>query len=135
MDSPIKNLHYAIGEMAYCIANIDGKVQKEEREKFHSIIVSELKDDHDFDISDIIFQIMDKDKQDSETVFKWAVKEVNNNSHYLSPKLKSKFINVMENIAKAFPPVTKEERDMIDKFKKLILPLKGDPVYYASKVR
>ena len=45
MDTPIQNLHYAIGQLAYCIARVDGKVQKEEREKFHDIVVSELEDD------------------------------------------------------------------------------------------
>src|ERR1035437_8974428 len=124
MDSPIQNLHYAIGELAYCIARVDGKVQKEEREKFHDIVVSELKDDYDFNISDIVFQIMDKDKTDSSTTYKWAINEIKMNSHYLSPKLKTKFINVMEKIAKAYPPITNEEREILEKFRKDIAPLK-----------
>ena len=132
--TPIENLHYAIGEMAYAVASADGKVQKEEREKFHDIVVSELKDDYDFNISDIVFQIMDKDKTDSSTTYKWAINEIKMNSHYLSPKLKTKFINVMEKIAKAYPPITNEEREILEKFRKDIAPLKGDPVYYPKTV-
>lgn len=134
MNSSIQNLHYAIGELAYCIAKVDGSVQKEEREKFHDIVVSELEDDYDFNISDIVFHIMDKDKSDSQTTYKWALNEIKMNSHYLSPKLKSKFIAVMEKIANAFPPVTKEESEVLEKFKKDIAPLKGDPVYYDKKL-
>ena len=131
MDSPIQNLHYAIGELAYCIAKVDGKVQKEEFEKFHDIVWSELQDDYDFNISDIVFQIMNKDKTDSQTTYKWAINEIKINSHYLSPKIKSKFINVMEKMAEAYPPLTIEERKILENFKKDIAPLKGDPVYYA----
>lgn len=135
MDSPIQNLHYAIGELAYCIARVDGTVQKEEREKFHDIVTSELIDDYDFNISDIVFHIMDKDKSDSETTYKWAMNEIKVNSHYLSPEIKTKFINVMEKIAKAYPPVTKEESEILERFKKDIAPLKGDPVYYSKTVK
>src|ERR1043165_227359 len=109
--TPLQNLHYALGELAYAVANADGKVQKEEREKFHNIVAAEIRcKDYDFDISDIIFQVMEKDKADSETTYNWAMKQIRNNSHYLSPLLKQTFINVMEKIAEAYPPVTESEK-------------------------
>ena len=129
----IENLHYAIGELAYTIARADGNVQKEERKKFHDIVESELQDEHiAFDVSDIIFQIMDKDKTDSGTSYKWAMNEIKLNSHYLSPELKIKFINILEKVAQAFPPVTKKEQAIIDEFKKDIAGINGDPVYYEK---
>jgi uncharacterized tellurite resistance protein B-like protein len=129
--TPLENLHYAIGEMAYAVAYADGKVQKEERKKFHDIVAAELRcKDYDFDISDIIFQIMDKDKTDSETTYKWAMDQIRLNSHYLGPKLKETFIKVMEKVAKAYPPVTAGEQNIIDRFKKDISGIKGDPVFY-----
>lgn len=131
--TPLENLHYAIGELAYAIARADGKVQKEERKKFHSIVEAELRcKDYAFDISDIIFQIIDKDKSDSETTYKWAMDQIKLNSHYLSPQLKKTFIRVMEKVAKAFPPVTKGEQNLIDRFKNDIDPINGDPVYYEK---
>ena len=131
--TPLQNLHYAIGELAYTVANADGKVQKEERNKFHSIVEAELRcEDYDFDISDIIFQILDKDKQDSETTYKWAMDQIKMNSHYLSPELKETFICVMEKVAKAFPPVTKSEKNILERFKKEIAGINGDPVYYEK---
>ena len=131
----LENLHYAIGELAYAVANADGKVQKEERKKFHDIVEAELRcKDYAFNISDIIFQMLDKDKQDTETTYKWAMDQIKLNSHYLSPELKKTFMRVIEKIAKEFPPVTKSEENLIERFKKDMAGIKGDPVFYASKV-
>ncbi len=130
--TPLENLHLAIGEIAYAVAKIDGKVQNEERQKFHNIVAAELRTkDYDFQISDIIFQIIDKDKMDAETTYDWAMKEIKLNSHYLSPELKLTFLRIMEKIAKAYPPVTPEEKKFIERFKKDIEFINGDPVYYA----
>ena len=130
--TPLENLHLAIGEIAYAVAKIDGKVQNEERQKFHNIVAAELRTkDYDFQISDIIFQIIDKDKMDAETTYDWAMKEIKLNSHYLSPELKLTFLRIMEKIAKAYPPVSLEEKKFIERFKKDIEPINGDPVYYA----
>ena len=131
--TPTENLHYAIGELAYAIAAADGAIQKEEREKFHAIVEAELRcKDYDFNVSDIIFQILEKEKTSTEYAYDWAMKQIRLNSHYLSPALKEKFIVVMEKVAKAFKPVTIDEMLLIEKFKEDIAPIKGDSVYYGS---
>lgn len=131
--TPLENLHYAIGELAYAVAHADGKVHKEEKKKFQNIVAAELRcKDYDFDVSDIIFRIMDNDKTDSETTYKWAMDQIRLNSHYLSPELKETFIKVMEKVAKAYPPVTASEQTIIDRFKKDIAGIKGDPVFYEK---
>jgi uncharacterized tellurite resistance protein B-like protein len=134
MMTPIENLHYAIGELAYAIAAIDGKVHKEQREKFRNIVAAEIRSkDYDFDVSDIIFQILDRDKEhDAETMYKSAMRTINTNSHYLSPELKDTFIIVMEKVAKAFPPVTPAEQKLLERFKKDIAPINGDPIFYET---
>lgn len=132
--NPIENLHYAIGQLAFSIAFSDKKIQKEERENFHKIIVDELNHhDYHFNISDIIFQVMEKDKIDSNTVYEWALKEIKTNSHYLSPELKAKFLSVIEKVAGAYPPITDDEMTIINRFKKDIESIHGDPVYYNKK--
>jgi len=132
--TPIENLHYAIGELAYAIAKADGKIQKAESEKFQSIVAAELRcKDYNFDVTDIIFQLMKKDGMDSETTYNWAMKEIKTNSHYLSPAMKETFIRVMEKIAKAFAPVSDKEQILLDKFFKEIAGINGDPVYYNQK--
>lgn len=130
--TPTENLHYAIGQMAYAIARADGQVQKEEREKFAKIVAAELRmHDQDFNVSDIIFKVIEDEKiVGSEEAYKWAMKQIQTNSHYLSPKLKETFIKVMEKVAKAYPPVTINEMEILERFKKDIAPIHGDPVYY-----
>ena len=131
--SPTQNLHYAIGQIAYAIARADGEVQKKERQKFHDIVAAELRcENYDFDISSIIFQILDKDKEDTDTAYDWAMKQIRTNGHYLSPQLKATFIKVIEKIAEAFPPVTDDERKLIVDFKNDIQLINGDPVYYSQ---
>jgi uncharacterized tellurite resistance protein B-like protein len=130
MDS-LQNLYYAIGEMAYAMAAVDGKVQREERDKFFQLVASELKNnEHNFDISEIVFRLMDKEKQDSETVYNWGMKQIKLNSHYLSPALKQKFVRVMEKVAEAYPPVTSEESSLLERFKEDIEQIHGDPVFF-----
>ncbi len=131
--TPIQNLHYALGELAYAFAKVDGKVNPEERKKFEQIISSGFKEqNYNYDVSDIIFKILDKDKRDVETVYNWAIKEFQVNSHYLSPELKTCALKIMKSIAEAFPPVTKEENQLLQRFKNDIEPLIGDPIYYKQ---
>jgi uncharacterized tellurite resistance protein B-like protein len=134
MMTALENLHYAIGELAYAVAAADGKIQKEERNKFHSIVEAEIRSkDYEFDISDIIFQILDKSKnKDVEEIYASAMHTIKTNSHYLSPRLKETFITVMEKVAKAFPPVTEAEQTLLERFKADIAPINGDPVFYRA---
>jgi uncharacterized tellurite resistance protein B-like protein len=135
--TPQENLHYAIGQLAYATACADGAIQKEERDKFHAMVAAELRcKDYDFEVSDIIFQILEKENYpDTETAYKWAMKEIRNNSRYMSPDLKQTFIKVIEKVAKAYPPVTKAESNLLERFKKDIEPLKGDPLFYEQQSR
>lgn len=130
--TPIENLHYAIGELAVAVARADGEIQKEEREQFYNLVETELKNkNYAFDISDIIFKVMDKQKVSSTIdAYNSAIKEIKINSHYLSPELKEKFIKVMEKVADAYKPVTINEMLLIEKFKQDIAPIYGDPIYY-----
>jgi uncharacterized tellurite resistance protein B-like protein len=132
----LESLHYAIGELAYAMARIDGKVQREERQRFFDIVTTELAAKHgDFDIAKIIFQIIEKDKMDAETTYNWAMREIKLNSHYLSPELKQSYIDIMEKIAEAYPPVTLEEKTILERFKKDIEPLIGDPIFYEKTMK
>lgn len=133
--TPTENLHYAIGELAYAIARADGEVQKEERKKFQDIVAAEVRcKDYGFDVSDIIFKIMDRDKTSAKEAYDSAMKQVRTNSHYLSPELKDTFIKVIEKVAKSYAPVTIDEMQLIEKFKKDIEPLNGDPIYYKQAI-
>jgi uncharacterized tellurite resistance protein B-like protein len=129
--TPLESLYYAIGELAYAVACADGKVQEQEKEKVHQIVENALKhNEHNFDISEIVFQLMDRDKAESRTSYNWAIKQIKLNSHYLSPQMKETIISVMEQVAEAYPPVTSQEHELIEDCKKELEALYGDPIFY-----
>jgi uncharacterized tellurite resistance protein B-like protein len=120
-----------MGSLAYAMARADGMIQAEEKKKFHDMIAAQLRcDNFGFNISDIIFRIFEKDKRSAADAYAWAMKEIRLNSHYLSPELKRTFVKVIDKIAKAYPPVTKEEGELFHRFETEFAPLEGDPVYY-----
>ena len=133
--TPLENLHYAIGELAYAVARADGEVHYEERNKFLEILNEELDNgDGTPKVGEIIFRLMDKrDGFDPEGTYDLAMNTIRTNSHYLSPALKEKFVHLLERVAHATPPVTSEENALLARFKTDIQPLTGDPVYYSGR--
>lgn len=131
--NPTESLHYAIGEIIYAVASADGQVQREERSRLQELIETELQRHHyDYDITDIIFQLLDKQHRKPVESYEWGMNQLRANSHYLSPALKAAAIAMMEKIAEAFGGVTKEENALLLRFRVDIAPLVGDPVYYGK---
>lgn len=129
--TPVEGLYYALGEVAYAVAHADGKVQLEEKEEFQEIIENGVQEkDYGFEVSEIIFKMLEKAKASTEEAYNSALNMIRLNSHYLSPKLKDKFIRVVERIASVYPAANKEE-NILERFKKDFAPFKGDPVYYG----
>ena len=132
--TPTENLYYALGEIAYTIAFADGKVQREEMDRFSEIVKSGLQSGtNSYDIAGIVFELLRKERHDADTTYEWAMREFNNNSHYLSPEMKQSFLDTLDAVSKAFPPVTSKEEALLESFKRDIALLKGDPAYYARK--
>ncbi len=131
--TPIERLYYALGEVAYAIAKADGKIQKEEKDKLEMILETEFRTHKTgFDITEIIFNILQKEGMDSKTAYDWALKEMRLNSQYVSEKLKKHFVGVIKKVAAAFPPVTREEREYIDDFIYQLKSIKGDSVFSSQ---
>lgn len=133
--TPLENIHYAIGELAYAVARANGKVQQGQTAKFLEITHRQLaEENHPFEVAQIMCSILERDKSDLETTYYWAMHELKIYSHYLSPQLKQKFVRVMEEVGKAYLPVTGQEAEIISRFKKDMELLQGDPVFYALNV-
>lgn len=123
----------AAGELAYAIAMVDGELQENEQKKFHELVTQTLKGPKDeFDISDIIFKIMKKDRASAQSAYEYAIDEIKLNSHYLSPRMKNIFVTMMERVARAYLPVTAEEQQLIHQFRDEIGKIKGDPALYGD---
>jgi len=129
--TPTENLYYALGEIAYTIAFADGKVQQEEMDRFSELVKNGLlRGNLSYDISGIVFELLRKERQDADTTYEWAIHELKLNSHYLTPTMKQAFIDTINAVSEAFPPVTVREQTFLRKFKEEIEPLKGDSAYY-----
>lgn len=111
-----QHLYYALGALAYAIAKADGKVQEEERKRVREIVSEGTKHEMDFTYTDIIFQILQKDKMGFRDVYNWAMHSFETGKYHLTPELRDKFIWVIVEVAKAFPPESKEEQDLIARF-------------------
>ncbi|GIK69635.1 MAG: TerB family tellurite resistance protein [Bacteroidetes bacterium] len=112
----LQRIYYAIGLLAYSVAKADGEIQKEEKERLQNILLEEFKNGYaDTDISEIIFEILRKDKQNYETAYNWAINELKVCSHKLTPEIKLHLLAVMNKVAKAFPPVTYNEEVVMNK--------------------
>ena len=115
----LQNLYYALAELAYAIAKADGQIQFEEKKIIHDIVITELKrNNFYFENLELVVRFIQIDDMPIETIYTEALDVIKNNSFYLDKSLKEKFIDVIQQIAIAFPPVTESEKSIIDRFKR-----------------
>lgn len=112
------NLIYGVGQLAYAVAKIDGKIQNEEKDRLHKFVVKELSPYcGQTDVAPIIFEILNKDKQDFDTSYKFAMSAVKLSSHLLNKEVNHAILNIMVKVAATFPPVTFSEAVVIEKIR------------------
>lgn len=113
-----QNLYYALGQIAYAVAKADGSIQNEEKQKLHDIVLEHIKlHDTEFDISEIIFHVLQKENLSFQHAYNWGIKELSKYSYYLTDDMKIDFIATVEKIAYAFDSMTIEEESVIEKFR------------------
>ena len=74
--------------------------------------------DLDFDISEIIFLIMERDTISVEHIYNDAIANMRDHSYFLTDDMKPKFVDILRKIAHAFGSVSAEEQDLIKRFEK-----------------
>lgn len=110
----IEKIYYALGELAYLVAESDGKVQHEEIEKLHEIVINELKKKNPgFEYSDIIFNVLNDEKLNADLIYEMAIKELKNASYFLTPEVKEQIISVLTKIGKSYQHVTLRQKEII----------------------
>lgn len=116
MDSK-QHLFYGLGLIAYAVADADGKVQREELETIQKILKEGIaKIDPDYDLTDIIFQIMKKDKVDFETSYKWGMDAFRLGEDHLTPGMKWNFLDILQAVSDAYPGSHLAEGEIIARF-------------------
>jgi|GEM_PF-1192248 len=128
METPLKNLYYALGEACYAMAMADGIIQVEERTQLNAILKKEFRQTASKDIieTEIIFKLLSKERADAQTSMNWALKEIKANSHYLSLDMKCHFISTIIKVAHSFPTIAPEEKKMLMYFIEGILDISED---------
>ena len=112
-----QHLYYGLGLIAYAVADIDGKVQREEKETLHEILANGVKKvDPDYDLADIVFQIVEKDKTDFETAYQWGIDAIKLGDQHLTPGMKWNFIDILQAVSDAFPGSDMAESEIIARF-------------------
>lgn len=105
--------------VAHAVAKADGTIQEEERRELHDMVnewAAQL--DGDYDITEIIFSVLKDQQFGHEERYSEGMKNIRLGDQYLTESMKEKFIFLMEDIARAFPPITPEELDLLRRFKK-----------------
>ncbi|MCU0429227.1 MAG: TerB family tellurite resistance protein [Cytophagaceae bacterium] len=117
----LQNIHQAMGSLAYAIAKADGEIQKEEKLMIQRIAQQEL------EISDMnqeyivtMFSTLEKENISLEEAYRYALDTLEANRHDFdfTDSVKEKCIRFLEKISVSFEGISREEQDVIDRFKK-----------------
>lgn len=109
-------LQEAFGKVVYSIAKIDGEVQQIEVDVFHKLIAN-----HEWaQAISLSFEVERELDMDANKVFLRAMKVFRFNGHSEHYPF---FIDLLEKIAEAHDGVIFVERQMIDRFKEILLEL------------
>lgn len=115
MDSK-QYLYYGLGEIAYSIALADGKLEREEEIMFHDLIVEEVKQEFDYNISEIIFALLKKENIASKTTFIWGIKNMKLGEQHFTAEMLKKFIHILERTADVFQGSIEQKDKLIADF-------------------
>ena len=112
-------LFYGLGMVAHSVAKADGKIQEEEKRELHDLITQWAEQfDEGYDITEIIFRVLKDQQPDYQEGYQQGLKYIRLGDNHLTEGLKEKFVFLIRDVARAFPPVTMEEKNMIERFKK-----------------
>lgn len=108
---------YGLGIIAFAMAQSDGAVQHRERRELMNIVKDwSERHDVDFDVAEIIFTLLSKNKANEVLTYEKGMEYIRKGKQSISAQMVEKFIFLINDVAHAFPPVTSEERTMLENF-------------------
>jgi len=112
-----EHLFYGFGQIVYAIAKADGHVQSVEDIRFRNLVEREFSSlEPNLDVSQIIFFLKKQENLDPESAYQLGIKDMEIGKKYLTPERVERFLYIVQEIAKAFPPITQQEQDLITRF-------------------
>lgn len=111
-------IYYGFGQIIFSLALSDGKVQNEEIESLNTILEKAHNDNLiEMDLAGIIFKLQNSENTfTASDSFEMGIKNIKLGDNHLTPQLLKNFTIILNNIAEAFPPKTKEELSIVDQF-------------------
>ncbi len=111
-------IYYGFGQIIYSLALSDGKIQSEEIESLNLILEkAHLNNLIEMDVAGIIFKLQNTENSfTSSDSFKMGINNIKLGDNHLTPQLLKNFIAILNEIAAAFPPKTKEELSIVNDF-------------------
>ena len=107
----------ALAELAYSIALADGELEEKEKKAFNTIIESELGKSA-WSAKNRFAILEERISPNIDQAYKFAMFAIKTNKKDFSDELKKRYINVSEQIADAVDGLRKEEKALIERFKK-----------------
>ena len=112
----IEKVYYALGELAYLVAEADGKVQQAEVEELHSIVIDQIKEyNSSFEYSDIIFNVLKDEKPNLDLIYSLAFKELKEARFYMDHNVKDMMLDVLNKVAESYESISGDEKILIDR--------------------
>ncbi len=113
-----EHIYYGFGQIIYSLAFADGDIQPSEKQKLEEIVSQELKERESIQVTSIIFKLLESDKLTSaQTAYEHGIKNIKLGDNHLTSEMVNMFNNILTKVAIAFPPETKEEKQIITNFK------------------
>ncbi|GAB5538892.1 MAG: hypothetical protein Salg2KO_09950 [Salibacteraceae bacterium] len=111
-----EHLYYGLGMLAYAVAKADGEIQSSEKRELHELVSEwSARYSSNYDITEIIFSLLDKTKPTLEQGLALGIKNIKLGSDHMNEQLKEHFIYLIQDIAHSFPPVTENEDAIINR--------------------
>ena len=107
----------ALAELAYSIALADGELEEREKKAFNEIIESELGKSA-WSAKNRFAILEERVSPNIEQAYKFSMFAIKTNKKDFTDDLKKKYINVIERVADSVDGLRKEEKELINRFKK-----------------
>jgi len=114
-----KNIHVAMGSLAYAIAMADGSVQEQEKDTIKKLAQKEFElSDEDNEWITKVFNQLEEEKVSLDDAYNYAIDtlEANRFDYDFDEIMKKKCVNFMQKVAEAFDETSNDERSVLTRF-------------------
>jgi len=113
---PQQDLYIGLGNVAYALAKMDGRLQAEEAAALQQL----LREEPHGDIAFNAFNLNDKYGVKAEEAYQFAFRRFTENRRELDAGLKKKFIDILQRVADSSDGTSRKEHELLRRCRKEI---------------